>query len=347
MVILRRFWSAWRPKKPDADASPAAVPVPTPPTAPKSSQSPGWEWGWNEDWVRIGCLNFYGKAHYSANRWWILALADSDGHGRGGFRESGFGQVVTIDQRSGAIVTHLSQIARPWVGGIADDGTFVVSDAGFGKDLTADLTVYAPGGTCLYRREFAANMYNVAIDPSGRYVVSQTCHADNPDGNLLELVEVATSTVIFSKRSEAGWADHYVFELVGGRLSTLWVELKRLGRLAYDRTGQFDVEAFTEAQLARGDISERIIAAQRIMAGTPTPEQLERVIVSIEAALTERGTWHEQWLAQAYRALGEARELRGQLQEALAAFDAALTRNPKVGVKRKTDALRKKLSASA
>lgn len=347
MKILRAFWKALSLKSRDEDSSAAAASAPVRPASPPTAPSPIWEFGWSEDWVSVDRLNFYGKAHYSANRQWILALADSDGHGRGGFRESGFGQVVAIDRRSGAIATHLNRIARPWVGEIADDGTFVVSDAGFGEGLKADLLVYGPDAVCRYRRKFEANMYNVAIDPSGRYVVSQTCHADHPDGNLLELVEIATQTVLFSKRSEAGWADRYAFDLVDGQLSTLWAEFKQLGRIAYDRAGIFDMEAFVQAQLAQGDLSARIAAAQRIMAGTPTPADLERVIASIDVALTERGTWHEHWLAQAFRTLGEARELRGELGQALVAFESALMRNPKVGVKRKADALRKRLSAGA
>jgi tetratricopeptide (TPR) repeat protein len=60
-------------------------------------------------------------------------------------------------------------------------------------------------------------------------------------------------------------------------------------------------------------------------------------------ALTVVAEEDDDWKAMALKIIGLAHERLGNVEEALAALNSALEINPKIGVKRKANAIRKRL----
>lgn len=83
--------------------------------------------------------NFFGRSHWSPNKRWIVGCNDSDGIGRGGYRESGNGRVVLVDYQSDRVVHELTCFARPMDAAVSDAGTYIVLDSGFGSVLQGDI----------------------------------------------------------------------------------------------------------------------------------------------------------------------------------------------------------------
>lgn len=298
-----------------------------------------------DDWLTLTQPDFFGRAHRSPNKRWIVGCNDSDGAGRGGHREGGHGRVVLVDHSSDNVMHELNCFARPMDAAVSNTGSYVVQDASFGSALQGDVVAIGADGCERYRRRYSANVYNIGLSRCGRYAAVQTANASSVDGNLLEVLDLDRSGVVFSVQPATGWADKYSFEVDSeGRLTTLGVEHKGLGRFTYSASGEFhDAQAFQAAQLERGDYGTKLMAARDLLKAAATPDNARKALNTADVALAEGAKDRPDWGAIAHRVRGESYEVLGQLPEALRAFELALSLNPKVGIRKRAVALRKKL----
>ena len=299
--------------------------------------------------LEVESPDFRGDAHVSPNQRWVLGCDDSDGKGRRGFRTSGNGRTVLVEMSTGRVASEARDLARPSEAAVSDVGTYVVADSGFGDSLSGRIHVRSQSGEQLYSRPFAANIYSVGISDCGQYVVVQTCHAPSgPDGNLLEVHDVVRKQPLFSVKPATPWSRAYAFDVEVDRLAKLWVIVDKLGRCAYDGSGSFlDHQGLMRAELNSPDVSTRLPAAQRLLQSSTSPAELETVLSVAEVAMKMNPTLDDGWVAKAVRLQGEALEALGRGSEAVAASEKALCIDPKIGVKKKLVALRKKLGSQA
>ncbi len=300
-----------------------------------------------DDWLTLVHPDFFGRAHRSPNKRWIVGCNDSDGVGRGGHRERGNGRVVLIDHQSDKVIHELTCFARPMDAAVSDAGDYIVQDSGFGSALQGDVIALDIEGHERYRRHYRANVFNIGLSKCGRYAAVQTANAPSDDGNLLEVLDLDRGCAMFSLRPATGWADRYSFDVdVEGHLKAIGVEHKNLGSFKYSASGEFqDTQAFQAARLDTGDYSTKLMVARDLLKTNATPDDARKALSTADAALAEGAKDRPDWGAIAHRVRGESYELLGQLPEALAAFDKALSLNPKVGVQKRAVALRKKLGA--
>lgn len=296
-----------------------------------------------DGFLEVARLSFFGTAYTSPNKRWAVGCSDSDGKGNGGYRESGNGQVVLVDLENDQVSTVLTSVARPFSAAVSDVGIFVVHDCGLGSALQADVIAYNVAGKELYRRKFGANVYSIGVSPCGRFLAAQTCNAPkSPDENLLEVHDVEQQKVVFSVHPSTAWSQHYSFDVIDGHLKKLWVKLDKLGRFAYSPSGEFlDEQKYLEAQLSKGDYVARILAADKLLSSSPSQDAAGIVLRTADEALTQGAKDRTDWAAKAHRLRGEAFEVLKQPANAIAAYELALSLNPKIGVKAKLSSLRK------
>ncbi|EER60926.1 hypothetical protein AcdelDRAFT_1503 [Acidovorax delafieldii 2AN] len=72
--------------------------------------------------------DFFGRVRRSPSKRWIVGCNDSDGAGRGGFREGGHGRVVLVDHSSDRLMHELHCFARPMDAAACDAGNYIVQD---------------------------------------------------------------------------------------------------------------------------------------------------------------------------------------------------------------------------
>ncbi|SAL09205.1 Tetratricopeptide repeat protein [Caballeronia sordidicola] len=298
-----------------------------------------------DDWLTLVQPDFFGRAHRSSNKRWIVGCNDSDGVGRGGYRESGNGRAVLVDHQSDTVIHELTCFARPMDAAVSDAGDYIVQDSGFGSALQGDVIALNIEGHERYRRHYRANVFNMGLSKCGKYAAVQTANAPSDDGNLLEVLDLDRGCVVFSLQPATGWADRYSFDVdVEGHLKAIGVEHKNLGSFKYSASGEFqDTQAFQAARLDKGDYSTKLMAARDLLKTAATQDDARKALSTADAALVEGAKDRPDWGAIAHRVRGESYELLGQLPEALAAFDKALSLNPKVGVQKRAVALHKKL----
>lgn len=240
----------------------------------------------------------------------------------------------------------LQDLYRPMEGAVANNGTFLLNDANFGDRLSADLQAFDCDGKRLLQRVFEANIYNIGLSRCGRYGAAQTANASNDDGNLLELYDLRTGAILFSRSPATGWADDYCFDIdAAGTFKALEISHRELGSFRYTATGAFcDTGAFHTAAMQHGAASSRIYAASRIQKGDPHNKELAKEILdAVDLAMAHDKSLDDITRALGLRTCGEVLELLGRPQDALAAYDEALAANPKVGIARRAAALRKSL----
>ncbi|WP_241076921.1 tetratricopeptide repeat protein [Achromobacter xylosoxidans] len=189
----------------------------------------------------------------------------------------------------------------------------------------------------------AANILSSALSETGRYAVCQTANAPSSDGNRFIAFDVRRKTELFSVAPEAGWAERYVFKDDPVRFG---VVVPQVGTFFYDLNGHLlDAERMSAARLASESYTVAIPAAEELMK-TPalSEEQVRSALETAERVLLLDPPIDIGWRAAALKVKGIALDHLGEHGAALLAFDEALGINPKIGVKRRADALRKRFA---
>ena len=298
------------------------------------------------DFIEIRSIGFFGPFKKSKSGEWVIGWSDTDEEQhRGGHRESGHGHYVLYNAVQNRIALQ-GRLERPNSGKVANNGCFSIEDWYFGSDLSGTFYVFSSTGKELIKKRLNANIFNSDISDGGSFAICQT--ANNPkrdDGNLLVAFDIEKNIELFSVHPTTGWADSYEFI---EDTAHFVVVIDKIGKFRYDAQGNFiDAAKYDSARLNCNRFDVVLLAAEEILKEPKLDHQ--RAQAALAAALRARslGADNDQsWRALALKIQGLAHELQGNSKEALSAFEEALKISPKIGVKRKADALRKKLEGS-
>lgn len=286
------------------------------------------------DIITIPSRDFFGISSKSPNGRFTIAWSD------GGPDQSRIGRYIVLDQGK---VTLEGKAPRPNDGKVADSGVFIFNEWGPIQTLSGTLRSYRPDGSLIFARRFKANLFNNGLSADGRWAVCQTCNAPDKEGGSLFVFDLASGTEIACWRPESGWANSYQFAPDG---QVIHLGYPSGDRLAYSIQGVFiDRMKWLSAGLQRGDIAivETLLSECEGQAG---PELVALLLPAIDVAIATMRTQDEKLRARALKLRGVCLEAIGQHAKALATYDQALALDPRVGVKRRADQLRKVLRVS-
>jgi hypothetical protein len=230
---------------------------------------------------------------------------------------------------------------RPNDGKVADNGTFVLNDWRFSNDFSGIFWAFRADGSVILSRSFSANLLNNGLSADGAFACCQTANASTEDGSVLAVFDLSAGKEISVFTPESGWASDYEFLPEIGTVRLLYAQDG--DAFAYGLDGEFtEREKWVATRLDRGDID----IVKRVMdeAGNqPEPQLAARLLASIEAGLRRLDARDKYSLSLAWKLKGEILEVLDMPQDALSAYERALTSNPKIGVKRHAERLRKAL----
>jgi tetratricopeptide (TPR) repeat protein len=288
--------------------------------------------------VSIDALDFVGQQAVSPNKRYRLIWADRTPDGRrGGNRSEGHGSwSLLLDDR---IVT-TGRLERPQEGCVADNGTVILHDWMFGEGLQGRLVAFAPDGSQLVSQHFAANLMSNGLSTDGRFAICQTANAPgSADSCRYILFDLAAGREVARWEVETGWADHYEWDCEARRV---YLCMKAGERVGYDFTGAMvEREAWQLRRISAGDLT--VIQAVLAEASAKDHPFRSEIIEGLGVAAREGEVWQQ---ARAYRLLGELHEQAGEIPQAVKAYNDALTIDPKVGVARRAEQLRKALGTT-
>ncbi|MFJ3463584.1 hypothetical protein [Achromobacter spanius] len=296
--------------------------------------------------LSVSTPKFFGKASVASNKQWILGLSDSNVEGRGGHQASGNGTVVLVNASDDKVAWTSNVLERPSDGAVADTGDTLIYDAGSRADLSGTVVAFDRSGDVRFSRRYSANIFALAISSCGRYGAVQTLNAPGSgDSNILEVLDIELGKIQFSVTPVTTWSTAYTFTVGPDGLKKLWIHLPKLGKFAYLGSGEFvDTKKYRTSRLEKGSYAVVLQAAKELLEETPTVQCAVIAQAASERALADKAI-EPSWEAVGHRVRAEALEIQGKLSEAVHAYDEALRINPKIGVKRKVDHLRKKLIA--
>jgi hypothetical protein len=150
------------------------------------------------------------------------------------------------------------------------------------------------------------------------------------------LFDLAAGREVARWEVETGWADHYEWDCEGLRVYLCMKDGERVG---YDFTrAVVEHEAWLLRRVGAGDLT----VLQAVLAETNANDHPIRseIIAGLGVAARDGEIWQQ---ARAYRLLGELHDQAGEVSQAVKAYDDALTIDPKVGVARRIEQLRKML----
>lgn len=283
--------------------------------------------------VSITALDFIGHQAKSPNGRYRLIWADRSPDGlRGGNRETGHGSWSLL--RDDRIVTS-GKLERPQEGKVTDNGIFILHDWMFGQGLHGRFVAYDPEGQRLVEQQFAANLMSNSLSPDGRYAICQTANAPgSSDSCRYFLFDLGASKEIARWEVETGWAERYDWDCDAGRV---FICMKEGERVAYDFTGKMvDRKGWQLGRIAAGDLGviKKVVTSQEAL----DDDMRDHLKTGLARAARDGEIWSQ---ARAFRLLGELHESEGDPDEAIKAYDDALTIDPKVGVARRVEKLRK------
>jgi hypothetical protein len=279
--------------------------------------------------IHIESLNFVGMSARSPSKRFTVAWAD------GGPDQARTGRYLLLD---GERVVVQGKMARPNDGKVTDAGVFILNDWGSMETLNGAFAAFGPDGRKLVSRKFSANLYNNGLSPDGRFAVCQTANAPGEDGNLLTLFDLEAGKPINAWQPESGWASYYEFP---ANTQTIRLGYRDRGAFSYNFDGTFpDRMKWLAVGLQKGDIfiMEKLLAES---GGQPSPDLAAQLLAGTDVALAELRKDDARTRARLLKSRGICLEAIAEAKQALAAYDEALALDPKIGVKRRADQLRR------
>jgi hypothetical protein len=292
------------------------------------------------EFIDIPSRRFFGESIKSSNGRFTLAWRDANESGsQGGARSKGKGKYIVL---AGKDVIAQGAVARPNDGKIANDGNFILNDWGFGGGLQGVFLAFDRSGKPLVKRRFEANLFNNGLSVDGSTAACQTANAyEGEDGSKLTIFNLRTGVEVGSWIPASGWADFYAFPAEG----VIQLGYTKLGLFSYGLDGTFlDAGKWQEARLSQGDYSTAMMAVEFALKnghGQVEDGLVGRLLKSLERISGQIPAADIQRKAMLKKLQGQCWEARGDLAGALAAYEAALAINPKVGIKRRADQIRK------
>lgn len=328
------FWDFLRPKaKAKSSASNQHKPAPLPSV---SSVKAGGKF--EGDFLNLEHPYFFGQCKKSPNKKLAIAWRAPSGD------EVGKQGIYLIYDVTADKVLLWGSCIKPGGASIANNGVAVIEDWHNPQALEGTLIVHDEKHEIIIQRYIRSNILTSGISANGKFAYCQT--ANNKDataeGNSILFFNVEEKTELYCVGLQIGWPQKYSVDEKHG---VLIGEFKGGGTVRFGRDGQHGDERDSEAMLASSDFVTVLRQAEKLVKGSDDEDELVLAAQALNRVIgTGAAREPDVIVAQAYRALGTIYELLSKEPESLSAFDLALALDAKIGVKRKADALRKKLA---
>lgn len=235
------------------------------------------------------------------------------------------------------------KMKRPLHGAAANNGNFILCSTPDPQKLNSSLYSFNSNGKLILKHGFTAILYNCGISECGRHAITQCCNSDTEDSGLLTLFDLKEKKVIWKLRPRPGWADSYKFDLDKKCISLIY---RDYGALRYDFEGNFlDKEKWEIKRIKYARSFDLLWIAEEKLETLknkhPTNEGKQEIISLLERAFDTSSEKEFKTKAMAYRRMGEVHEVFGETDQTIKYFELALSIDPKVGIQRRFNSLKR------
>lgn len=309
----------------------------------KTTQSGSKVIALDKHFLHLSTMGYSGLYRLSKSKKWAISWRDSDpAAGRGGHRDSGYGEYVLADMAGDVVPAH-GKMQRPNNGSVADNGSFCLEDWHLGSSLSSTFNVFDCSGSPIVTKELTANIFGSGISKNGMLAYCSTANSKTEHGYKVFLFDLDTGEELFCVTPGTQGLETYIFD---EEKKLLIADIKGVGKFRYDSAGNFvDANKLDKANLDSSDYSRIIRSAEKILEEEDlSDERATEVLNAVIRARLLGADSKPAWKPNALKVQGLAHEILGQARQAIVVYEEAITLSPKIGVKRRLDALKKKIS---
>jgi hypothetical protein len=295
-----------------------------------SQESPKLNYSITGNSLSIG--NFSGEYHQSPNGKFILAWKSRNENG----------EYILLERGK---VKLQAKMRHPDNGMVSNPGVFLLSDL-TSKGMYGTFHVMNADGDTLIKQRCKAKIGYTCISDDGRFAVCQALESSSKsDSCKLYFFDLVDRKLIWKKTpetlgSELHWAKSYRFD-TKNKILFLIHDKNRVYRYTFEG-------AFIDSKLYRHDcidigndieFLEAIKELKVELSENHDPREYDALIIPLKKGLNRFSD--KDTKSKIHRLLGEIFNLQGNDVEAIKHFETALKLNPRVGVKRTLEKLKK------
>jgi hypothetical protein len=298
--------------------------------AKHSQKSPNLNYSIDGDSISIG--DFTGEYHQSPKGKFILAWKSQSDNGKYILLERGKLKLQ-------------AKMKHPYNGMVSNSGVFILSDL-TSKGMYGVFHIINSDGESLIKQRCRANLGPTGISDDGRFAVCQALEsASKPDSCKLFFFDIKNRNLLWKKvpetiGTELNWAKSYRFD-TKRKVLYLIHDKNRAYRYTFEGT-------FLDSKLYRHDcinsgndieFLESLNGLKAELSESTDPREYDSLIAPLEKGLKKFSD--KDTRSKIHRVLGEIFLLQGNDAGAIKHFETALKLNPRAGVKRTLEKLKK------
>jgi tetratricopeptide (TPR) repeat protein len=296
----------------------------------KPQKSPKLNYSINGSYLSIN--DFTGEYRQSSNGKFILAWKDQNENGK----------YILLERGK---VKLQAKMRHPNNGMVSNSGVFILSDL-TSKGMYGVFNVINAAGETLIRQRCRANLGHTGISDDGRFAVFQALeNTSKSDSCKLFFFDIKNKKLLWKKLpetigSQLNWAESYRFD-TKKKVLYLIHDKNRAYRYNFEGT-LIDSNLYRVDCLDSGNDIEFLEAIKELkveLAASTDPREYDALIEPLKKGLKRFSD--KDTKSKIHRVLGEIFNLQENNAEAIRHFEAALKLNPRVGVKRTLEKLRK------
>lgn len=298
--------------------------------AKNSKKSPKLNYSIKGNSLSIG--DFTGEYHQSPNSRYILSWKAQNDNGKYILLERGKIRVQ-------------DKMRHPDNGLVSNSGVFILSDL-TSKGMYGIFHIINADGETLIKQRCNAKIGNVGISDDGRFALCQALESKSKsDSCKLYFFDIKKKTLLWKKLpetigSELNWAKSYRFD-TKNKVLYLFHDRNRAYRYSFEGTF-IDAKLYRRDCISTGNDIEFLEALKELkveLSENPNLGEYDTLIAPLKKGLNRFSD--KDTRSKIHRLLGEIFHLQGNNIEAIKHFETALKLNPRVGVKRTLEKLKK------
>lgn len=298
--------------------------------AKHSQKSPKLNYSINDNSLSIG--DFTGKYHRSPNGKFVLAWKQKNENG----------EYLLLERGK---VKLQAKIRHPDNGMVSNSGVFILSDL-TSKGMYGIFQIMNADGETLIKQRCKAKIGHTGISDDGRFAVCQALESTSKsDSCKLYFFDIKERKLLWKKLpetigSELNWAESYRFDT---KNKVLYLIHNNNRAYRYTFEGTFiDSKLYRHDCISTGNDIEFLEAIKELkveLSENPDPREYDALITPLKKGLNRFSD--KDTRSKIHRLLGEIFYLQRNDAEAIKHFETALKLNPRVGVKRTLEKLKK------
>ncbi|WP_268223537.1 tetratricopeptide repeat protein [Sinomicrobium oceani] len=273
---------------------------------------------------------FYGSKQYSDNKEYCVVYCD--GHSINDKWKNG--KLALIKKRK---LLFEKSIQRPNDCYVSNNGFVICCDWLNAEELAGRFIIFDINGEIVFSKKTTANLGACGISNDSKIAIFETNNSDTEDGDKIFIIDIEERKIL-NKFERPTSFNSAVIDTATKRIELI-DHKKFIFEIDFEGN-QTNTPEYEEQIMEKGTVYDKLW-----LYSTKTDHLKfndEKYLDILELALTDKNASYSYGKDRIYRMIGEYYEAQGKVKQTIENWEKAIELNPKVGVKRKLNALKKK-----